>query len=217
MTTRRTIGRVEPGAEPLAHISQTTYIVGDSGVGKTSLLFSYKEKKYNEQIPTVGSDLHKCEVTVDTLQVNLYVYDTSGQKYFQETVFQLMRKSHFLIFVFDLSDFETWKNIQNDWIPKAKSKFEESNLVLPPFILVGNKVDLPRSPLLSSEMIQNVVDEFKCQYIESSARTGENVQQVFDSIVMEVKKRVDEGILQAEKPTKRFRLSVEKTKSRGCC
>eukprot|EP01096_Ripella_sp_DP13-Kostka_P018159 TRINITY_DN972_c0_g1_i1.p1 TRINITY_DN972_c0_g1~~TRINITY_DN972_c0_g1_i1.p1 ORF type:complete len:205 (+),score=76.76 TRINITY_DN972_c0_g1_i1:161-775(+) len=164
-------------------------LLGDSCVGKTSLI----EVFANEVIldiykPTIGADFETKEIEVDKKNVILQMWDTAGTERFMSLNKSFMRGSDCCILVFDvtvgktLDNIETWRDF---FIDGAKIQDPSSF----PFILVGNKIDsLDRAVDMSAaqEWCQR---HYNCPYIESSALTNTNVEQIFTTAARLVNSR----------------------------
>ncbi len=88
-------------------------IIGDSGVGKTSLLEAFNYKKISKSAkPTIGAEFTKKKVKLQNgNEVNLQLWDTAGQERFQSLCTSFYRGSDCCILVFDISDTETYDNL----------------------------------------------------------------------------------------------------------
>ena len=117
-------------------------IIGDSAVGKTSLLQQYVNKTFSANYSaTIGADFLTKEVAIDEKICALQIWDTAGQEKFQSTLSTPFYKgSEGCIIVYDITNIETFNNLSN-WkeeflkfcLPKMPDQF--------PFLIIGNKVD----------------------------------------------------------------------------
>ena len=140
--------------------------LGDSNVGKTSIICRYIENKFYEvQISNIGINKSYKEITLKNgSKVKLYLVDTSGQEKYRSTSKQYIKNADGVLFVFDLSSKDSFNNIK-EWI----NIFNENNVYdTTPKFLIGNKKDLPR------EVEQNIIDLFSeeknIKYLETSAK-----------------------------------------------
>lgn len=116
------------------------------GVGKTTLLNKYVDgpNASNQPKTTIGTDFRKKELKVGLTSIQMQLWDTAGQEQFASSIgFSFFRGANCCVFVFDLSDresFEALPNWKREFIdkgnPKEPSKF--------PFVVIGNKTDLER-------------------------------------------------------------------------
>jgi Ras-related protein Rab-7A len=86
-------------------------ILGDSGVGKTTLLSQYITQKAGQSKPTIGADFQKKEVMIDNQSVNLQIWDTAGQEKFQSLGYAFYRGADSCALVFDLTNQKSFDNL----------------------------------------------------------------------------------------------------------
>ncbi len=157
-------------------------VTGDPSVGKTSLLMKYSTKKFQTQyIPTVGTNISKVIVELDEngekALINLMIWDLAGQPQFY-----MLHKPYFngadgIILVFDITRQSTFSNINNWWA--AAVKYGLSGV---PRILVGNKIDLKDERKIILPMATHLAEKLGAQYFETSAKNGENVSLIFETL-----------------------------------
>jgi len=154
-------------------------ILGDSGVGKTSLMNRYHSGKFTGQYKaTIGADFLSKEVTVDGKTATLQIWDTAGQERFQSLGVAFYRGADACLLVYDVTDPRSFENLQNWRSEFLKQIGSESNF---PFVVLGNKVDKEQDRRISRSkadqwcrMNQNPVPHF-----ETSAKTAVNVDDAF--------------------------------------
>lgn len=163
-------------------------LVGDTGVGKTSLIERYYSGTFNEaQHTTVGAAYFRCVIEVSTKEsIIINVWDTAGQERFHSLIPLYLRNTAGIIFVFDLSE-KPEKSIS--MINKIYEGIQE--LITPDvnFILCGNKADLKED--LNSEDItpfKEWAEEHKTQLVFTSAKTGMGVNDLYLEIGTEIYK-----------------------------
>jgi Ras-related protein Rab-7A len=117
-------------------------ILGDSSVGKTSLMNQYVSKKFSSQYKvTIGADFLTKEVTVDERLVTLQVWDTAGQERYQSLGVAFYRGADACILVFDLTNMKSFQGLdrwRDDFLIQTSPDDPENF----PFVLIGNKIDL---------------------------------------------------------------------------
>lgn len=172
-------------------------LCGDAGVGKTSLLAQYVDGKFSEEYQqTIGANFLIKEIVlnkiIEKLELNnpnlkkdikkkgfkLYFWDLGGQKhalfaneyYFVQAVGAMV--------IFSLNDLSSFENI-DFWISKMK---ELSGTI--PYVIVGNKSDLKRE--ITQQMIDDKLKNLGVEYFETSAKLNENVNNVFESLSVEI-------------------------------
>jgi small GTP-binding protein len=154
-------------------------VIGDPMVGKTSLITRFAKRTFSEQYKqTIGTSLNIAEAMVGTVLIRLVIWDLGGQPRFDA-----VRKMYFLgsdaaIMVFDVTRRETFNNLEG-WLQAFHRAVPDDV----PITLVANKVDLASKRIIdTSEGERNQKRQQYDAYVETSARTGENVAELFDVI-----------------------------------
>ena len=151
-------------------------ILGDSGVGKTSILIKYINNKFDEShIATIGVDYMDKTIKYKNINVKLQIWDTSGQEKFRSIARNFYRNSDAIFLVFDLNNKDTYDNIKQ-WINDVEEHCPNIKK-----ILLGNKSDLEKN--VSEEIIKNFAKENNLQYFETSAKNGTNIKEAFKAMV----------------------------------
>lgn len=174
-------------------------MLGDAGVGKTSLLAQYVDGMFRQEyIQTVGANFLIKEVNIRELinqvtiddpkakenfvqkGLTLYYWDIGGQhdKLFANEYFFYQAVAG--VVVFNLIDKKTFDDI-NFWIDKMK---EFSGDI--PYILLGNKADLDHSKNIDKEVVKKKANELGVKYYETSAKTNENVNEAFTDLAIQI-------------------------------
>ena len=147
-------------------------IVGDPGVGKTSLLLRYIENRFEEEyISTIGVDFYIQTLNIKGKEIKLQIWDTGGQE-----KFSYMRPGYYIgavgaVVVYDATQPSTFKNVKK-WITEVEKYCPNI-----PFIIAENKIDRPR--MVSRDAVKRFVNEEKLAIFETSAKDNLNVQSLF--------------------------------------
>jgi len=148
-------------------------LVGDSGVGKTSLFVRYSDDKYAENsVPTVGIDFRFKKVGK---LVELQIWDTAGNEHLRLKDGSHYRGANAIMFTYDISNKQSFDNLTT-WLEEAQ-KYTDSSVLK---ILVGTKSDRTADRQVTPEeaaALGGIDHRF-----ETSALNGENVDKVFESI-----------------------------------
>lgn len=140
-------------------------IIGDSGVGKTSILNRFSTDTFNESfISTIGVDFKIKKINVNGTDVKLQVWDTAGQERFRTITSSYYRGAHGIIIVFDVSDRESFLNVDH-WIKEIDSFCVNRNIQK---ILIGNKIDLERK--VTHEEANYMALKYGITYLEVSSK-----------------------------------------------
>jgi small GTP-binding protein len=157
-------------------------MVGDEGVGKTSLIRRYVYSMYDEAyIRTVGTMISKREIELPEIgyQASMIVWDIMGRKDFMD----LFKDAYFkhvrgVLAVFDITRPKTLDSLK-DWIGGIKSSVGG----IPTFIL-ANKQDIRPEEGLADSDIERFCSAYACPWRRTSAKTGENVEQAFHDLAV---------------------------------
>ncbi|MHA1148024.1 MAG: Rab family GTPase [Promethearchaeota archaeon] len=157
-------------------------LLGTAAVGKTSLLHQYINGKFADNYAaTIGVDFLTKEVKFRTAEVKITIWDLAGQAQFKFLRKNFYTGSHGALLIFDLTREETFREI-NSWYLEMR---EFSNREIP-FIVIGNKLDLTeeKGRAVPEEEVKKLCNFFKSSfYLETSAKTGENVEAAFKKLI----------------------------------
>ncbi|GMT31111.1 hypothetical protein PFISCL1PPCAC_22408, partial [Pristionchus fissidentatus] len=155
-------------------------LLGDSCAGKSAIMQRFMEDSFHDnKQTTIGMDFfHKTYTTRSGEDVTLQVWDTAGQERFTQLMPSYIRHASIAILVFDLSDEKSFSNLRR-WLSLIKS--ERGDLIK--LVLVGNKSDLDEKREVVPKTVYSFLGEDTIvPYIETSARTGENINELFESV-----------------------------------
>lgn len=155
-------------------------VVGDGGVGKTAITVRFAEGVFRDDYKmTIGVDFSIKTITVPInggiRRVKLQIWDTGGQERFSYVRPLYYKGAVGGLIVFDLTNRKSYENL-NRWFTEVSN-----NCVSIPLMLVGNKADLPDREVSPAE-IQNLINNHKIQYFESSAKSGQSVNTIFENL-----------------------------------
>ena len=155
-------------------------LVGDSFVGKTSLLKRYTDSEFNNNyVNTIGVDFKNKSMRIKNKNIKLQIWDTAGQERFRSMTNAYYRGSHIAILIFDLTKISTFNNLQK-WISEMK-QFISDNCQI---VLIGNKVDCESKIEVSQDKIDNFIDDHNIYYyFSTSAKTNQSVDDAFNKII----------------------------------
>ena len=153
-------------------------MLGDSAVGKTSLISQFLTQKFDENyLTTIGKDkLEKKVVMEDGNEIKLIIWDTAGQERFHSIATSTIKGSQGIILTFDLTKKSTFNSLEA-WLNDIS---ENSNEV--PVVIFGNKCDLFENYEVENEDAKKFAKDHNLQYFETSAKQNVNVQEGFNSI-----------------------------------
>ncbi|ONH71617.1 putative Ras-related protein Rab7 [Pichia kudriavzevii] len=159
-------------------------ILGDTGVGKTSLMQRFINGKFSQQYKaTIGADFLPKDMTIDDKNVTLQIWDTAGQERFQSLGVAFYRGSDCCVLVYDVTNAKSFENLQSwrdEFLIQANIR-DPDNF---PFVIIGNKIDVQESKrVVSSKKAQLMAQNLgNLPYFETSAKEAVNVEQAFDVV-----------------------------------
>ena len=157
-------------------------IVGESSVGKTTILYNYVQANYKENlISTVGLDFRSKILDVTGIPVKLQIWDTAGQERFRALSKQLFRGAKGIILVYDITNKNTFFQLSY-WI----KSFDAYEIREEQVLIIGNKVDLAENRVISESVARKLAQDYSFNYIETSAKDGTNIQKAFDILAIEL-------------------------------
>lgn len=166
-------------------------LIGDSGVGKSSILSSFADDQFTEShISTIGVDFKITTTSIDNSIVKLQIWDTAGQERFRTITTSYYRGAHGIIVVYDITDRESFDNIKS-WLEEIE-RYGTSNTNI---ILIGNKSDLPDKRKVSVEEAESFAEVNEFTFIETSAKTNCNISKMFNNLSREIKERYTRELL----------------------
>ena len=191
-------------------------IIGDSNVGKTSILLQYTSNFFQEtHIATIGVEFKLKEIMLDNIEYKLNIWDTAGQERFKAITKSFFKAADGIVFVYDVTNKPSFENIKN-WIKDAESKANDFKI-----IIVGNKIDLNDSREVSFEEGKNLAKKKNCPFFESSAKDKINIDEIFITLLEEIlkaqKNLKEEKINEGENKIILEKDDNSKTKSKKCC
>ncbi len=151
-------------------------LFGPGGVGKTSLLLRYIKEYFSDDLKkTIGSNFLIKDVELEGKSVRLLLWDIGGQPQFHKLRTIYFKGSNAALGVFDLASSQTLLKIPG-WISSIKKTVKKTI----PMILLGNKADLERE--VDRTEAEDTAKRLNCDYLETSAKTGQNVELAFEKI-----------------------------------
>lgn len=157
-------------------------ILGDQAVGKSSLMIRYTDEVFNLNIMgTAGIDLKKKNVVIDGEPIKVMIYDTAGHERFRQIAKTQYKGSKGIVLIYDVTDIKTFDRVSY-WIDHIKENADTGVEIL----LVANKCDKNEERVVNYEDGANLALKFKVPFIETSAKTGENIDKAFLIIINNV-------------------------------
>ena len=151
-------------------------VVGDSGVGKSCLTMKGTKNHFEEcYSPTVGFESFTFNIRINDKNIKLQIWDTCGQEAYRSLITSFYRNASLAILVYSIDNVNSFNNIEA-WLNEIKSQANPETKVF----LIGNKIDLEDQRKITIEMAQTFSNEHSFNFfVETSAKTGFNAQNVF--------------------------------------
>ena len=165
-------------------------LIGDTCVGKTSLLLRFCDNFFPEtHMTTIGVEFKEKIITINNKNYKLHLWDTAGQERYASLTKNFYKHAQGIIFVYDVNNRESFQNLKN-WIKNPD--YEKRKVKI---MIVGNKIDLQK--VISTNDLEKLASRYSCKYVEVSAKNNINIDTIFESLVEEIindNKEYDEEI-----------------------
>ena len=164
-------------------------IFGDAGVGKTSIINSYLTGIFEEDIQiTVGADLAEKNLEIDGESVSLRIVDLGGDeriKLYLHALRKIAKESNGGIFMYDITRDNSLRGLDEWLLMFNQGSSSEKNKI--PVIILGGKADLEEKRAVKREEVVDLANKRGLAgYHECSAKTGENIEKIFDILIREM-------------------------------
>ena len=159
-------------------INHKVVFFGDTSVGKSCIATRFVQNQFFEfQEPTIGAAFLSSTIEIDNKKIRFEIWDTAGQERYRSLAPMYYRNAHSAIVVYDITSKDSFVGAKM-WIDEIKKKGPENCLI----VLTGNKSDLETDRKVNKNEIQNFVDHNNVIHILTSAKTGQNVKEMFFKI-----------------------------------
>ena len=153
-------------------------IIGDSAVGKSSLLLQFSDQTFSDNyVSTIGVDFKIRSVTIANQLIKLQIWDTAGQERFQSITANYYHGSQAIALVYDITDRNSFDNLRK-WVADVDRLAQKGVCKL----IIGNKTDLQEKRVVTHQEGQAFADSLGAPFLETSAKTSQNVQEMFTSM-----------------------------------
>ena len=157
-------------------------IIGDSSVGKTSIISRYANGTFKEEyLATVGLDYYTKDEIIDNKTIQIKLWDTAGQERFKALTQNYFRNAEGVLLVYDVTSTESFDNLKY-WIKSIKDNMEQKNMHIP-LIIIGNKIDMEDAREINRENAEKFAGENSYKYFETSAKTGAGVDDAIRELL----------------------------------
>ena len=159
-------------------------MIGESGVGKTSLIRRYTNNIFNSNhLETIGIEFYNREERINNKIIQIKFWDTAGQEIFHSLTKNFYRKADGIIIVYDITNKESFERVQ-DWIKSVYDNTETYKEIQ--MIIVGNKIDLEEMREVRKEDGLKIGKYYEIDFFEASAKNAEGVNNFMIKIIGDI-------------------------------
>jgi small GTP-binding protein len=192
--------------------------LGDSGVGKTSIIQKFVNDKFNQNmLSTIGVDFQSKVIIINNTKIKLKIWDTTGQERFKTLTSQYYNGADGALLIFDVTSKLSFERI-NFWINELKEKKKLNELGL---LLIGNKIDLNEKRNVKKEEAEEFAKEYNINYYETSALQNINIKNIINDIAQQCLNKIqknDEFYFQNSLNEKKMIIdNISNNKKKKCC
>ena len=193
-------------------------LIGDSSVGKTSLIQRYANGIFKEEyLATCGLDLYTKHEIINNMNVLVNLWDTAGQERFKSLTPNYFKNAEGVILTYDITKTESFENLKY-WMNSIETNLGDKKIFIP-IIIVGNKLDMEDMREIIKVNADNLSKEYNYKYFETSAKTGEGVDDAFRDLVNQILEKSDKF---EEERNERNSVKINENqednpKKKGCC
>ncbi|KAJ6239350.1 ras-related protein rab-5c [Anaeramoeba flamelloides] len=169
-------------------ISFKIVVLGESAVGKTSVLNRYATNKFYQKIePTIGSTNFQKTINQLDYKIKLLIWDTAGQERFHSLAQMYYRGAKGALVIYDVQNVDSFERAK-EWVEELRKQGDPNVQIA----LVANKIDLPDHMVDKNEAIK-YAKENQLLFKETSAKTGEGVTEAFISLAKSIPLEIGES------------------------
>ena len=162
-------------------------LVGQSGVGKSSIMLRFTDDKFNETyVNTIGVDFRFRTMKVGDEKVKIQIWDTAGQEKFRTMTSTFYRGADAIFLVYDITDSNSYDELMGYWAKEVEKQGQDCPFI----VVVGNKSDLEskrkvKKPEEAKKKVKLGGIERVARTIETSAKLSDNVYEIFEELARE--------------------------------
>ena len=197
-------------------------IIGDASVGKSNLLMKFAHNKFTDEYQTtIGVEFGAKNIHINEQIYRIQIWDTAGQENFRSITRAYFKNCVCAMVVYDITCRKSFENVQN-WLQDVHDQSPETVLIA----LIGNKVDLEDKRVVSTDEGQDYAAQNSLLFMETSAKSGEGVEEIFKKTAQEIEKKINNNFYDLNSETcgikrgKTNNINLNDTKNKdkkGCC
>lgn len=198
-------------------------LIGNSGVGKSSILYRFSEDKWEEKfVPTIGVDFVSIfnnflqnlkAMEIDGKKIKLQIWDTAGQEKFRNINTSYYKGANGILVVYDITNRESFDGL-NSWLIEIEKNSSKDVYKL----LIGNKNDMEEKRQITFNEGKDFASINGMEFFETSAKTADKIQDAFELLSKDIMRTVSKNKTAPKKDPIKLEpgtnLNLEKKK---CC
>jgi Ras-related protein Rab-8A len=187
-------------------------LIGDSAVGKTSIMMRYVNDKFSSSfITTIGIDFVTKIIDVAGNKIRLQIWDTAGQERFRSITTSYFNGADIVIIIYDICDESSFENV-GYWMDTIKKSTTDSTGI----ILVGNKIDMETSRRVSSKDGIELAKKYNVPFFECSAKKDIKVDSIFEE-AGKLHLANFNNIIKSRKSSVNIKNKIKQSDKEKCC
>ena len=168
------------------------FTLGNRDVGKSCFITRYTENKFQEQyLMTVGFDMKTKDIVLNDKKYKIAMYDTAGQERFKSIAYNVIKNADGIILIFSITNQDSFDSI-SEWMKNIREVKPKEF----PVVLLGNKIDLEESRVISKQEGEELAQKYELSFYETSNKNGENIEKscldLINKIIIEKEKEKEE-------------------------
>ena len=188
-------------------------LLGDSGVGKTSIATQYISGKAPQSVkPTIGAAFVTKSIIVESQPIELLIWDTAGQEVYRGLAPMYYRSALIAIIVFDITRQASYESVSY-WINELKANADSRTVIL----VCANKSDLDEQRVVEESVAQQFAESHGALYATTSAQTGAGVERMFQMAVGKLLKEQAGESLNNGSNAVQLKDKKDGSSGGGCC
>uniref|UniRef100_A0A0M3I333 Ras-related protein Rab-10 n=2 Tax=Ascaris TaxID=6251 RepID=A0A0M3I333_ASCLU len=188
-------------------------LIGDSGVGKTCILYRFSDDAFNTTfISTIGIDFKIKTIELKGKKIKLQIWDTAGQERFHTITTSYYRGAMGIMLVYDITNAKSFDNIAK-WLRNIDEHASEDVEKM----LLGNKCDMADRRVVSRERGEKIANDHGIRFLETSAKANIQIDKAFYDLAEAILDKMPNKEENAKQPTIRPVDSGASTGRVGCC
>ena len=186
-------------------------VVGDSGVGKTSIINRFLENYNPDEKATIGASFSSKLQLVDNYNISFDIWDTAGEERFRSVNSIFYKEASICLMVYDITSLKTFQNIKDYWYNSVKENAKPDII----FGIAGNKMDLINKEAVDQKEAEQYCKEINASFFLTSAKENDFIDQIFEVFG---KRFIESNIFQKIISEKGIKIGLnKKKKKKGCC